>query len=59
MAWVKICKPAAVEFGDGLLVFRGVPEQFADLGRIVAVGLEHGGGVGFHHAVEHGLDHAA
>ena len=46
-------KAALVEFGDGGIVFGGIPEKFALGGRVVAVRLEHGGGVRFDDAVDH------
>ena len=46
---------AAVQSGHGALVLLGIPEELTALRWIVRVGSQHGGGMRFNHAIEHGF----
>ena len=50
---------ALVEFGDGSLIFVGIPEKLPFQRRIVGVRLEHRRGVRLDHAIDHHFHRAA
>src|SRR6266568_443368 len=55
----KNLQAPAIKFCHGLCVLRWIPKQLAGLTWIVTVRREHGRGVRFDHAVQHGLNHTA
>src|SRR5438128_10549548 len=55
----KNLQAPTIKFCHGLCVLRGIPKQLASLTWGVTIRREHGRGVRFDYAVQHGLNHTA
>src|SRR6266581_6520284 len=55
----KNLQAPTIKFCHGLCVLRGIPKQLASLTWVVTIRREHGRGVRFDYAVQHGLNHTA
>src|SRR2546426_175582 len=55
----KNLQSTTIQFLDGLLIFLRLPEKFSSLRGVIAIRCQHGCGVCFDYAIEHGFHYAA